>query len=193
MGSIADSPSGTGQPSADSVWLFGYGSLLWKTEFPYQRREQAFITGWARRFWQGSADHRGTPERPGRVVTLVPVPDGGPCWGAAFEIPAADRERVFRQLDIREQGGYERIEVGLHLDGGTIPGICYIATQDNPNFLGPDSLDNICRQIRSASGPSGKNLDYVLELQRALAKLGGAADQHVEEIYRRLVAPSQSA
>ena len=58
----------------DDVWLFGYGSLIYKAGFDYIERQPATITGWQRRFWQGSHDHRGTPHAPGRVATLVEAP-----------------------------------------------------------------------------------------------------------------------
>ncbi len=69
----------------DEVWLFGYGSLIWKADFPFLERRPAHIHGWARRFWQGSHDHRGTPEAPGRVATLVREP-GAVCHGMAYRI-----------------------------------------------------------------------------------------------------------
>ncbi|MDX5329335.1 MAG: gamma-glutamylcyclotransferase, partial [Marinobacter sp.] len=78
----------------DSVWLFGYGSLIYKVDFPFLEQRPASIRGWARRFWQGSHDHRGTPEAPGRVVTLIEQP-GAVCRGMAFRVSP----NVFEYLD----------------------------------------------------------------------------------------------
>jgi glutathione-specific gamma-glutamylcyclotransferase len=77
-----------------SLWIFGYGSLIWRPDFDYLERRRTRLHGWQRRFWQGSHDHRGIPERPGRVVTLVRAHDGY-CDGMAYRVERDTAERVF--------------------------------------------------------------------------------------------------
>ncbi|MEJ2133253.1 MAG: gamma-glutamylcyclotransferase, partial [Gammaproteobacteria bacterium] len=114
-----------------SHWIFGYGSLIWRADFPFRERAPASIRGWTRRFWQGSHDHRGLPHAPGRVVTLVPVADAA-CDGVGYLI----EEDVFAHLDEREKNGYERHAVTLEFIGGaSAPGVVYIAPQTNHAFL----------------------------------------------------------
>ncbi|HZX70862.1 MAG TPA: gamma-glutamylcyclotransferase [Rhodanobacter sp.] len=165
------------------VWLFGYGSLIYKVDFPYIERRPASIRHWARRFWQGSHDHRGTPQAPGRVVTLVPEPDAV-CIGMGYLIAPA----VFAQLDVREKNGYLRFATELHLGRGErADGLVYIATAENAAFLGPAPEAEIARHIAASSGPSGANRDYLLQLAAALRELD-ADDPHVFDIERHLVA-----
>jgi cation transport regulator ChaC len=156
------------------VWLFGYGSLIFKADFPFIERRPAHIKGWSRRFWQGSHDHRGTQEAPGRVATLI-RDDDAECAGMAYLI----QPDVFAHLDHREKNGYLRLAIDIHFDDGTKDeGLVYIATGDNAAYLGAATEQEIARHIAASSGPSGPNRDYLLELARALRELG-KEDQHV--------------
>jgi len=178
----------------EDVWIFGYGSLIWRPDFPYAERRPASIAGWARRFWQGSTDHRGVPSAPGRVVTLVPRARAT-CWGMAYRIAAAETYAVMTHLDYREKGGYRIERVGLvfgdpasgRAQAGTAAaeGLVYIATPDNPNFLGPAPPAAIARQVRASVGPSGPNDEYVLRLAEALREIG-ARDAHVFAVERHV-------
>jgi cation transport regulator ChaC len=179
----------------ETIWLFGYGSLIWKADFPFLERRPAHIRGWSRRFWQGSHDHRGTPEAPGRVVTLVRDP-AAICHGMAYRITPD----VLGPLDVREKNGYLREvtrlvfeqdgESGIGDMPGIVEGLVYLATEDNAAFLGDAPLDAIAEQIATARGPSGPNSDYLLNLASALVQLG-VEDTHVLELAERL-SPSPS-
>jgi len=166
-----------------ALWIFGYGSLVWRPSLDFVERREAFIEGWTRRFWQGSTDHRGVPGGPGRVVTLVPS-KGERCWGIAYRIAHAHRDEVMALLDHREQGGYDRVEMQMQFRSEpSVAGLVYVATQDNPNYLGPAELADIATQVLGASGPSGSNVEYVTKLASALREMG-ARDEHVFELAR---------
>jgi len=165
------------------VWLFGYGSLIFKADFPFLARRPASIAGWSRRFWQGSMDHRGTQEAPGRVVTLVP--DAlATCHGMAYLVTPEE----FAHLDHREKNGYLRLATDITFDDGSAAeGLVYIATADNAAFLGEASEADIARHIAGAAGPSGPNRDYLFALAEALRAMN-QFDAHVFAIARHLLA-----
>lgn len=174
------------------LWLFGYGSLIFRPDFPFTRRCRAFIRGLERRFHQGSTDHRGVPSAPGRVVTLVER-EGASCWGVAYEVSSTVRDHVLGRLDVREKGGYERRAVRLHLrptteeakqlTDGEVDGVVYFAAEGNINHLGPASLGEMAAQIARSVGPSGANSEYLFKLAAALRALD-VDDPHVFELER---------
>ena len=163
-----------------SVWVFGYGSLIWRPDIPHSEAQPAQLEGWSRRFWQGSHDHRGLPHAPGRVVTLI-EDAGAVCRGMAYLVERDTAMAVFENLDHREKNGYRRHEVVLGIGEGNTTGIAYIAASDNHAFLGPASLDEMAAQILESVGPSGSNRDYLYDLGEALRQLD-AHDAHVFEL-----------
>jgi cation transport protein ChaC len=114
------------------VFIFGYGSLIWRPGFAYTRKFNGYVRGFKRRFWQRSCDHRGTTESPGRVVTIVPTSefntlqttkcahdegDDDKVWGTVYCINYEDAVECLAGLDIREKGGYHREQVPVYVNG----------------------------------------------------------------------------
>ena len=203
MSSIPPADPATTATPEHVHWLFGYGSLIWRPDFGYQQRCPARLAGWSRRFWQSSHDHRGVPEAPGRVVTLI-ADAPSHCIGMAYALAPEAYAQVVEQLDVRERNGYARVFVDIDLlrdaapaadapHGSTAPrtvrASIYIATPDNPAFAGDTPLPALARTIHSAHGPSGSNRAYLFELADALRGLhgltgvdGAAQDAHVFDL-----------
>ncbi|MBX3185517.1 MAG: gamma-glutamylcyclotransferase [Labilithrix sp.] len=168
------------------MWIFAYGSLVFRPAFAHVERRRAWVRGWARRFWQGSPDHRGVPAAPGRVVTLV-RDARATCGGVAYRIDPDRAPEVLVALDVREVAGFERVHVPVHHapdapdDEAFAEALVYVAGPENPHFLGPLDEHAIASWIAKSHGPSGPNADYALSLHGALTELG-IEDDHVARI-----------
>lgn len=161
------------------LWVFGYGSLLWKAGFEYDEKRIGYIKDYHRVFYQASTDHRGTPEFPGRVVTLE-AKEGAVTWGAAFRVSGDEKEKhVQAYLDLREQEYDVKTHVNLYTgDDLEKPSVCnvlvYIGSSDkskNKFWTGPEPLEVMARQIALAVGPSGRNYEYLFMLEECLHEL----------------------
>ncbi|XP_076128953.1 glutathione-specific gamma-glutamylcyclotransferase 1 [Alosa pseudoharengus] len=152
----------------NSLWIFGYGSLVWKPDFKYKKSKVGYISGYKRRFWHGDNFHRGDDEMPGRVVTLI-EDDDACTWGTAFEVIGTQMEECLKYLNMREsvRGGYITKLVEFFPHGQNqlpVPAVVYIATPENPMYLGPASPEEIAAQIIVCKGNSGHNIEYLLRL-----------------------------
>ena len=166
----------------EEFWLFAYGSLIYKVDFAYLTKSPGRINGWQRKFWQGSFDHRGTEDAPGRVVTLIPD-EQHQCFGMAYQVD----QTVFGQIDEREKNGYLRYEIEIHLQNGTVKqGLVYIAPEDNEAYLGPAPIELIVEQIKVSRGLSGENSEYALKLAQSLRQLD-ITDDHVFAVAQALL------
>ncbi|KAH7330787.1 hypothetical protein KP509_20G002000 [Ceratopteris richardii] len=162
------------------LWVFGYGSLLWRAGFEYDDKLVGFVRGYKRVFHQGNTDHRGTPDYPGRTVTLEEDPDSV-CWGIAFCVRGEEKKSIaLSYLELREKEydirAYVDFYTDLHSTHPSVSGVLvYLASTDqkrNKYYLGRAPLKEMACQIAKAVGPSGSNADYLFELHKCLQKMG---------------------
>lgn len=176
------------------MWIFGYGSLVWKADFKFEYKVVGYIKGYLRRFYQHSIDHRGVPEKPGRVVTLIQSSDtNSKVWGIAYKIRSEDAAQVSKHLDFREKNGYSKRTVTFHPKDNNIEPFqltLYVAMEDNESYAGEASIEEIAKQVLSCQGPSGTNKEYVYNLAAAMRELApDVEDDHLfslEAAVRRL-------
>jgi cation transport protein ChaC len=158
----------------EDIWVFAYGSLMWRPGFDYLESVPARLVGAHRALCVFSHVHRGTPEKPGLVLGLD---RGGACRGLAFRVAAAAREATVAYLRAREQATmvYREAVRAVWLDGTParrVPALCYLVDRGHPQYAGRLSLDQQLHLVRQGHGRSGRNPDYVLETVRALEALG---------------------
>lgn len=167
------------------LWVFGYGSLIWKPEFDFEAREPARVHGFHRRLCLRSVRYRGTIEHPGIVAGLD---RGGSCDGMAYRIAAARVRVVFEALWEREMflGSYRPTWVSLRLRAGDTPvrALSFVVRRDTSHYCGRLSEQEILEVLTHAQGIYGSSLDY---LQRTVAALheAGLRDPHLERLVRR--------
>ena len=156
------------------VWIFGYGSLMWRPEFPYVERAQATVLGYHRAFCVASTHHRGTEARPGLVLGLD---RGRTCVGVAYRVAGPDAATTLTYLRAREliYGVYRETHVAARLDTDPhrdVSAIAYIVERAHPSWMGQLAPMRQIDFIRGARGISGTNLDYLINTVRHLRDLG---------------------
>lgn len=157
-----------------------------------------------RRFAQSSTDHRGTPEAPGRVVTLIPVdeweslyghetfPGHDIVWGVAYTIDPDPKlsQETHEYLEYREKEGYTvHIEDIYGADGSVVvPGaVVYVGRSDNPAFIGSEPIEQLAEHIWQSVGPSGANKDYLYGIARLVRELApDSGDPYLFALERRV-------
>ncbi|TMJ28009.1 MAG: gamma-glutamylcyclotransferase [Alphaproteobacteria bacterium] len=156
------------------LWVFAYGSLMWRPDFAFMERIEARLVGAHRALCVYSFVHRGTPERPGLVLGLD---HGGTCRGLAYRVSVKKRADVIAYLRKREQvtSVYREVIRPIWLrsePAQRVPGLCYVVDRGHPQYAGRLSLERQLHHVRQGHGQSGANRDYVVATVAALEQLG---------------------
>lgn len=174
-------------PLRGELWVFGYGSLMWRPGFACEEAVSARIIGARRRLCVYSVVHRGTPRRPGLVLGLEP---GGACDGMAFRVAPEQTRAVRAYLRAREQVTLVYREtagiVELNKPGAPrVRALCFMVDTAHPQYAGDLPLERQVHLVRRSHGRAGPNIDYVANTVRHLRE-AGIHDAPLERLVARL-------
>ena len=156
------------------LWVFGYGSLMWRPGFEFIEQVPARLIGEHRALCVYSFDHRGTPEKPGLVLGLD---RGGACRGVAFRVAAKHRGDTVDYLRSREQttNVYREVMRSVWLEDQArqrVSALAYVVDRGHVQYAGRLSLADQLRHVQQGHGRSGNNRDYVLSTVKSIEAQG---------------------
>ncbi len=154
------------EPHQD-VWVYGYGSLIWRPEFDFSEKRIALLHGYHRALCLWSRVNRGTPDQPGLVFGLDA---GGSCRGMAFRIPASRVPQDMVALWRREMasGAYLPKWLTCRTMEGNIKALAFTMNRNTDAYVRGLSTERLIHIVRSAHGSYGPCVEYVLETAQAL-------------------------
>jgi cation transport protein ChaC len=153
------------------VWIFGYGSLIWKPEFKYAERRIGAIRGYHRQFCFWVKRFRGTPEAPGLMLALE---SGGVCRGVAYRVSRQGQQETLRKIWAREMlaGIYAPRWVDVKTDRGTVRAITFTINRDHERYAGRLPDETVADALAEACGHVGSCAEYLMETVAHLEELG---------------------
>jgi cation transport protein ChaC len=165
----------SGAPSSKAdLWVFGYGSLMWRPGFAFIEQVPARLIGEHRALCVYSFDHRGTPEKPGLVLGLD---RGGACRGIAFRVAAKRRDETVEYLRGREQttNVYREVMRSVWLENEArerVSALAYVVDRGHVQYAGRLTPADQLRYVQQGHGRSGNNRDYVLSTVKSIEAQG---------------------
>jgi glutathione-specific gamma-glutamylcyclotransferase len=171
---LSQSDSSQGDLSKGDLWVFGYGSLMWRPGFDFIEQVPARLIGEHRALCVYSFVHRGTPEKPGLVLGLD---RGGACRGIAFRVAAKHRAATVSYLRAREQvtSVYREVMRSVWLEDEArqrVSALAYVVDRGHVQYAGRLSLAEQLHHVQQGHGQSGANRDYVLSTVKAIEAEG---------------------
>jgi cation transport protein ChaC len=162
------------ESSRGDLWVFGYGSLIWRPGFEFLERVPARLIGEHRALCVYSFVHRGTAEKPGLVLGLD---RGGACRGLAFRVAEKNRAATVAYLRAREQvtSVYREVTRSVWLENDArqrVGALVYVVDRGHVQYAGRLSFAEQLRHVLQGHGRSGANRDYVLSTVKAIEAEG---------------------
>ncbi|MHA6264907.1 gamma-glutamylcyclotransferase [Arenibacterium sp. CAU 1754] len=157
-----------------TMWVFGYGSLLWNPGFDVAHSVAGTLDGYARSFCMRSIHHRGTETDPGLVLALDEVSQAS-CRGLALAVAPGQEDRTLDYLRERELISSAYLERMLDItleDGQRVTAVTYVIDADHVQYCGGLPLEEQAQIIARAVGGRGPNAEYLFNTTDHLAEMG---------------------
>lgn len=170
-----------------TMWVFGYGSLVWNPGFGAQEQVIATLPGYARSFCMRSIHHRGTPRTPGLVLALDADP-AARCHGLGLAVAPAQQDEVLTYLRARELVSSAYLEKHLPIDladGRRVDAVTYVVDAGHDQYCGGLALEEQAHIIARAHGGRGPNPEYLFNTVAHLDALG-LSDHDLDWLVRRV-------
>jgi len=159
----------------DEIWVFAYGSLMWRPDFEFAESGPALLRGYHRAFCIYSHIYRGSPKNPGLVLGLDA---GGSCVGRAFRLRPDAAPDILAQIHAREM--IYQVYVARHLPvtlsqrkgRPRVLAHTYTADRAGPQYAGKLDHDITVELIRNGQGIAGNARDYLANTIHHLRQLG---------------------
>src|SRR4030088_938809 len=160
--------------SKGDLWVFGYGSRMWRPGFKFIEQVPARLIGEHRALCVYSFVHRGTPEKPGLVLGLD---RGRACRGIAFR--GAEQGRAapvaYFRAPRRVTSVYREVMRSVWLENEArqrVSALAYVVDRGHVQYAGRLSLTEQLRYVQQGHGRSGNNRDYVLSTVKSIEAQG---------------------
>lgn len=169
----------------EDVWVYGYGSLIWRPDFDFVERRLATLHGHHRALCLWSRVNRGTPECPGLVFGLD---RGGSCRGVVYRLAGRQVPDYFPALWDREMstGAYLPRWLRCATEHGPVNALVFIMNRANPAYIRALPEPELLAIVRRARR-YGPCTEYVVQTAQALRQ-AGIRDARLEQIARQLEA-----
>ncbi|AZO74821.1 MAG: gamma-glutamylcyclotransferase [Mesorhizobium sp.] len=166
-------------PASEPLWLFGYGSLIWKPEIEHVEERVAVARGWHRSFCMKMTRWRGTKQSPGLMMALD---RGGQCKGVAFRLNGGDRRRALDKLFRREMTlkptSYHPRLLQLATDKGPLKALAFVINRKGTTYAGPLGESEVVERLATSCGHWGSGADYLYNTVKNL-EARGIHDAHL--------------
>lgn len=171
-------------PTPNAIWVFAFGSLIWNPAFHYAERCTARVHGFHRQFCLWARAGRGSPEKPGLMLSLE---NGGSCTGVVYRVDARDAATELDVLWRREMftKAYRPVWATAQTPSGPVAAIAFAANRTHDRYAPALDDEAIAHHLATGAGALGRCCDYLFETVGHLRELG-IRDRRLEALEHRV-------